>query len=87
MLWIIAPSSSKIDFNKDFVLHDFVSFFVCNIEKRIVWCISVKKNYYNLTKNNHKFHVSVSERCTSLIKSSGIFRQNPLKVPMKKLNL
>ena len=46
-----------------------------------------RKNYYNLTKNNHKFHVSVSERCTSLIKSSGIFRQNPLKVPMKKLNL
>ena len=83
----MAPCSSKICFNKDFVLHDFVSFFVCNIEKRVVWCISVKKNCYTLTKNNHKFHVSVSERCTSFIKSSGIFRQNPLKVSMKKLNL
>ena len=22
----------------------------CNIKKPIVWCISAKKNYYNLTK-------------------------------------
>ena len=67
--------------------HEFVSSFVCNIEKIIAWCISAKKNYYNLTKNNHKFQASVTERCYSLSKSSGIFRQNPLKVPVKKLNL
>ena len=35
--------------------HDFVSFFVCNIEKLIVWCVSAKKNYYSLTKNPINF--------------------------------
>ena len=30
---------------------------------------------------------SFTETCTSLKKSSGIFRQNPLEVPVKKLNL
>ena len=39
--------------------HDFVSFFACNIKKLIVWCVSAKKNYYNLMKNNHKFQASV----------------------------
>ena len=39
---------------------DFLNFFVCNIEKPIVWCsaylrISAKENYYNLTKNSRKF--------------------------------
>ena len=48
---------------------------------------SAKENYYNLTKNNHKFQASVTERYTSLSKSSGIFRQNPLKAPVKKLKL
>ena len=67
--------------------HDFVSFHVCEIEKLIVCCIFAKKSYYNLTKNNHIFQASVTERCTSLSKSSGIFRQNPLKVPVKKLNI
>ena len=69
------------------VSHDFVSFFACNIKKLIVWCVSAKKNYYNLMKNNHKFQASFTERCTSLSKISGIFWQNPLKVPVKKLNL
>ena len=64
------------------VPHVFVIFFVYNINYNI---ISAKKNYYNLTKNNHKFQASVTERCTSLSKSSGIFLQNPLKVPVKKL--
>ena len=59
------------------VQHDFVGFFICNVEKPIVWCISAKEIYYN-TKNNHKFQASVAERYTSLSKSSGIFRQNPL---------
>ena len=66
--------------------HDFVSFFVCNIMKPIVWCISTKEIYYNLTKNNHKFQASVTEKYTSLSQSSGIFLQNPLKAPVKKLN-
>ena len=60
-----------MDFNN--VPHDFVSFFICNIEKLIVWRISAKENYYNLTNNNHKFQGSVTERFTSLSKSSGIF--------------
>ena len=66
---------------------DFVIFFVCNIEKLIVWCIATKKAYYILTKNNRKFQATVGERFTSLGKSSGIFRQNPVKVPVKKLKL
>ena len=64
--------------------HDFVGFFVCNTEKHIVWCISAQKNYYNLTKNNHKFQASIAERRTSLSKSLELFRQNSLKVPVKK---
>ena len=31
--------------------------------------------------------ISVSERCNSLSKSYGIFRQNPFKVPVTKLNI
>ena len=65
------------------VLHDFINFFVGNIEKLSVWCISASKNYYNLTNNNHKFQASATEMCTSLSKSSEIFRQNLLKVPVK----
>ena len=68
------------------VPHDFIALFVTSI-KHVGWCISDKKNYYNLTKNNHEFQASVTERCTFLSKSSGIFWQNPLKVPVKKLNL
>ena len=45
------------------------------------------ENYYNLTKNSRKFQTSVTERCTSPSKRSGMFRQNRLKVPVKKLNL
>ena len=58
-----------------------------NTWKLIVSCISAKENYYNLTKNSRKFHASVTERCTSLSKHYGMFRQNLLKVPAKKLNL
>ena len=66
---------------------DLFKLFVCNIEKLIVWCISAKKNYYNITKNNRTFQASVTERCNSLIKHSGTFRQNLSKVPVKKVNL
>ena len=66
---------------------DLFNLFVCNIEKFIVWCISAKENYYNLTKNSRKFQASVTERCTSLNKRSGMFRQKLFKVPVKKLNL
>ena len=59
------------------VPHDFISFFVCNIEEKVL------QSY----ENKHKFQASVTEKYTSLSKSSGIFQQNPLKVPVKKLNL
>ena len=45
------------------------------------------ENYYNLTKNSRKFQTSVTERCSFLSKRSGMFRQNFLKVPGKKINL
>ena len=71
-------------FNKS---HHFFSFFVCNLEKRIVWRFSAKENYYNLTKTGLKFQASATERSTSFSKSSEMFRQNLSKVPVKKLNL
>ena len=61
--------------------------FVCNIEKLIVRCIYAKVIYYNLTKNSRKFQASVTERCSSFSTHSGIFQQNLLKVPVKKLDL
>ena len=76
--------------NKTFltVPRDSVSFSVCDMKKLIACCcISTKKNYYNLTKNSRIFQASVTERCTSLSKSSGILRQISSKVPVKKLNL
>ena len=69
------------------VSDDFFSFFVCNIQKLIVWCISSKENYYNLTKNSRNFQTSATERCTSLSEHSEMFRQNLFKVPVKKSNL
>ena len=69
------------------VPRDLFNLFVCNIEKLIVWCIYVKKNYYNLTKNSRKFQASVAERCTSLSSLYRMFPQNLLKVLVKKLNL
>ena len=75
-----------MDINNGATLLCLVSLFVTLI-KPVVWCIFAKKNYYHLTKNNHEFQASVIERCTSLSKSSGIFRKNPLKVPVKKLNI
>ena len=44
-----------------------------------------KENYYNLTKNSHKFQTSITERYTFRSKHSGMFRQNVLKVPEKKI--
>ena len=55
------------------VPYDFVSSFVCKTERPIVWCISGKENYCNLKKNNHNFQASITERYTSVSKSSGIF--------------
>ena len=64
------------------------SYFVCNIEKRIVWRIFAKENYFDLTKNRRKFRqVALKERCTSLNKRSGMFWQNLLKIPLENLNL
>ena len=62
-----------------------VSLFVTS-QKCIVWCFFDKENYCNLTKSSCKFQASVTERCTSLSKRSDMFRQNLLKVPVKKLN-
>ena len=65
-------------FNSSAGPHDFVGFAVCNTKKLIVWYISSKKTYYNLMKNSHKFQGSVTEKCTSLGISSGIFWQKNL---------
>ena len=46
-----------------------------------------KENYYNHTKNSRNFQTSVTEMCTFLSKRSGMFRQNVLKEPGKKINL
>ena len=46
-----------------------------------------KENYYNRTKNSRKFQKSVTEKCTFLSKRSGMFWQNVLKEPGKKINL
>ena len=67
--------------------HGFFSFFARIIEKLVVWCISIKENYYNLTRNGRKFQASVTERCISLSKRSGMLRGNLLKVHVKKLNV
>ena len=50
----------------------------------MAWYISSKENYDNLTKSSRKFQASVTERYISLNKPSGMFRQNLLKVPVKK---
>ena len=63
------------------------NFFVGSIEILVIWCISAKENHYDLGKNSPKFQASVTERYTSLSRRSGMFRQNLLKVPVKKLNL
>ena len=39
-----------------------------------------------LPKHNPIFQASIAERCSCLSKRSGLFRQNPLKVTVKKLN-
>ena len=69
------------------VPYGFVNFFIRNIERIITCSISGKKNYHNLIKNSHKFQASVTGWCTSLSKSSEIFREKPSKVPVKKLTL
>ena len=63
--------------------HDFFSFFICNIKKLIILCVSAKENYYDLTKNSPEFQANVTERCTSLSKCYRMFRENLLKVPVK----
>ena len=65
------------------VPHDFVIFFICNIEKPIYCCISAKKSHYNLTKN--KFQATVTERCTSPSNSLGIFRHKCFKSTCEKV--
>ena len=67
------------------VPHDFVIFFICNIEKPIYCCIPAKKSHYNLTKN--KFQATVTERCILPVIVWEYFATNALKVPVNKLNL
>ena len=45
------------------------------------------ENYYNRMKDSPKFQANVTKRHTSLSKRSGMFPQNLLKVPVKKLNI
>ena len=67
---------------------DLFNVFVDSIEILVVWCISAKENHCNLQKIAVNLRrVSIKERCTSLTRRSGMFRQNLLKAPVKKLNL
>ena len=61
---------------------DLLNLFVCNIKK-----LSAKENCYSLTNNSRKFQESVTQRCISVSKRSGMFWQNLLKASVKKLNL
>ena len=64
----------------------FFCFLLRNIEKLIVWHISVKINHYDLTKNSHQFQASVTKTCPFLSKRSGMFQQNLLKkLSLKKI--
>ena len=64
------------------------SYFVCNIEKRIVGVFLPRKIITILQKIGVNFRqVALKERCTSLNKRSGMFWQNLLKIPQEKLNL
>ena len=64
------------------LLHDFFCFFVSYC--LVYFC---QGKLLQSHKNSRKFQTSVTERYTSPSKCSGIFRQNLLKVPVKKLNL
>ena len=55
--------------------------------RNFLLAVFLLRKIISLTKNNHIFQASVTERCASLSKSSGIFRQNPLRVRVKKLNI
>ena len=50
----------------------------------VYFCKEKLLQYY---EKNHEFQASVTERCTTLSKSSGIFMLNPFKVPVKKIKL
>ena len=66
---------------------NFLSYLFVTSRNLLFGVFLPKKNYYNITKNSRKCQASVSERCTSLCKHSGMFRQNLSKVPVNKLNL
>ena len=63
-----------------FLIYSFVT-----SRTTIVWFITAKENYYNRMKNSPKFWTNVTERRTSLSKLSRMFRQNLLRVPVKKV--
>ena len=64
------------------VSHDFLFYFFVTLRK-LFFDVFLPRKITNLAKNNYKFQV----RCTSSSKRSEIFRQNPLKIPLKKLHL
>ena len=67
--------------------HDFVSFFVCNIGKPIVWSISAKEIVTILRKITiHLRQVSLKSILLS-VRVLEYFGKNPLKAPLKRLNL
>ena len=62
-----------------------VSLFVTS--RNLLFGVFLPRKIIQSHKKTRKFKTSVTERCTSLSKHSGMFRQNLFKVPVKELNL
>ena len=62
-----------------------VSLFVAS--RHVLFGVFLPRKIITILQKITKFQARVTEMCISLTKSAGIFRQNTLKVPVKKLNL
>ena len=62
-----------------------VSLFVAS--RHVLFGVFLPRKIITILQKITKFQARVTEMCISLSKSAGIFRQNTLKVPVKKLNL
>ena len=62
-----------------------VSLFVAS--RHVLFGVFLPRKIITILQKITKFQARVTEMYISLSKSAGIFRQNTLKVPVKKLNL
>ena len=53
----------------------------------LLFGVFLQRKIITILRKNHEFQASVTERCTTLNKSSGIFMLNTFKVPVKKIKL